>query len=342
MHRHRRGFTLVEILIVIGVLLVLTYLTVAIFRGTSGDRIRTAGRLGQSAILGARDRALHAKEKRGFRIIRDPQDSGAGIGFAYLQPIETLTYGPQSIQLERPDWNANGVVDTDEQDVVIVRGFDLPDAIPHTDWHTLTDFFASPARIRIPAGTGQWYVFFWANSGPYALNASNQYLQLTTPYIDPGTPGFVAHDRFSTFSSCDIEMASELLPNHAPISLPSGVLIDLNYSPDIAARWPAPANIDIMFTPRGTVSGYLAALGPIHFLLRDVRDMTEGNNPHWVGVDNPADPLQQAQKHETMILTIFPQTGHVATYPIDPTDADANGQADDLFRFAKIGSQAGG
>jgi hypothetical protein len=135
-------------------------------------------------------------------------------------------------------------------------------------------------------------------------------------------------------SSCEIELAPELLPNHAPISLPSGVVIDLDFSsPNVVANWPAtpPAtNINLMFSPRGMISGPLSALGPIHFLLNDIQDATQGLSP-----------IDPANKGEKLILTIFPQTGNVATFPIDPTDADNNGVADDLFRFAKIGSTAG-
>ena len=47
---------------------------------------------------------------------------------------------------------------------------------------------------------------------------------------------------------------------------------------------------------------------------------------------------RSAQKE---LLTIFPQTGLVATFPIDPTDANHDGLADDLFHFAKIGSTSG-
>lgn len=343
----RRGFTLTELIIVIAILLLLTVIAVGVYRSNSGsDKMRSGARTAQSAFLGARDRALHAKARRGLRLLRDPQDANTIYGFAYLQPIENLQYADLSIQLERPDWNTDGdVADAGEDQVVIVRGFDPPDALPHTDWHRMTDFFSTPPKIRIPAGTGQWYTFFWETSGPYALNQANQYLVLTTAFVDPGVPGPIAHARTSAYASCDIELAPELLPAHAPISLPSGIVIDLpNSSPNVAANWPAtptPVNIDIMFSPRGMVQGPLAALGPIHFLLRDVQDVTEGINP--------ADVAAGVQHRELMVLTIHPQTGHVQTYPADQTDArinatGANGQdqiADDLFHFAKIGSKAG-
>lgn len=55
----------------------------------------------------------------------------------------------------------------------------------------------------------------------------------------------------------------------------------------------------------------------------------------------PGTPAQIAGKYETLILTIFPQTGHVATFPVDLTDNDGDNNADNLFHFAQIGSVAG-
>jgi hypothetical protein len=118
----------------------------------------------------------------------------------------------------------------------------------------------------------------------------------------------------------------ELLPNVPPMSLPSGVVIDLaNSSP--AARG------DILFSPRGMIAGTAAAVGPIYFMLRDIRDVVEGINP--------ADNTVVVQRDQ-MIVALFPQTGHVQIYPVDRTDANGDNVSDDLFRFAKLGSAAGG
>lgn len=340
--RNRRAFTLIEILVVITIIIVLTVLVVSVYNmNAGGDKIRSAARTAQSAFLGARDRALHAKAARGIRLIRDPSDLTLVTGFAYIQPMDVLQYGPQSIELLRRDESPADNVPDPPGDVVIVHGFVDPGgsppknpAPPYVDWYSLTDFFSNPARIRIPAGTGQWYTFTWTSTGKYALTSNQAYLQLTSPFTDPGAPGVVAHDRSSGNSSCEIELSPELLPNHAPISLPSGVVIDLDFSSlNVNTNWPAgppSTNINLMFSPRGMVTGPLSALGPIHFLLNDVQDATQGLNP-----------IDSKNKGQKLILTIFPQTGNVATYPIDPTDLDGNGTADDLFRFAKLGSTAG-
>jgi prepilin-type N-terminal cleavage/methylation domain-containing protein len=74
MHRRRSGFTLIELLVVMTILLVLSVLVWAVFKPSNTDKMRSAARIAQSAFLGAKDRALHAKELRGVRLIRDPTD----------------------------------------------------------------------------------------------------------------------------------------------------------------------------------------------------------------------------------------------------------------------------
>src|SRR5690606_30224726 len=88
-HQHARsGFTLVELLVVVTILLALTTFVVMTFNANSGsDRMRSAARTAQSAVLGANDRAKHAKERRGVRFLRDPQDLSLVTGFVYLQPM---------------------------------------------------------------------------------------------------------------------------------------------------------------------------------------------------------------------------------------------------------------
>lgn len=339
--RTRKAFTLVELLVVIGIILLLTTLSVMVFNsGRGSDRMRSAARTAQSTFRGAVDRALHAKDNRGLRLIRDPDDDSLVTGFVYLQPLGTQVYGLPSgtpLRILRPDVApADGLADVDAATIVEGTG---------VDWLNLyqSGVLPFPQRIRIPSGpAGHWYTFTNLRAG----TGTTTLLDLTSPYVGT-TAGFPLVEAVgfpSANATADLELGFELLPNHQPIPLPSGVVIDMDWSgriePDPAnpgnvvfrsllAIWPAGTNIDILFTPRGGVAGRLAALGPLHLLLNDIQDATQGLNP-----------IDPANKGEKLVLTIFPQTGNVATFPIDPTDTNADGNADDLFRFAKLGSVA--
>lgn len=362
--RHRRsGFTLVELLVVISILLILSTLVLAVFNtGRSSDRMRSAARVAQSAFLGAKDRALHAKDLRGVRLTRDLTDTTLVNGFVYLQPFPMLTYPTGAVQLERLDLDGNSIADS--ADIVIVRGFSSP-ASPPVDWDTKVQFFPSPGRIRIPTGTGQWYTFTWTTTGINALNSGNEVLQLTTPFVQTsGSVPFnavVAYPPTNTLtSSCDIQLGNDVLPFHQPISFSSGVVIDLKYCSNnvqtLAGIGVGTPYVDIMFSPRGSVSGPLAGLGPLHFLMRDLKDAANTNvNPWAVGSAASANP--DTNQGDRMILTVFPQTGLVQIFEVDPTDNFANpstttpitypgtgspdGIADNLFNFAQQGRAAG-
>ncbi|MGQ0633047.1 MAG: type II secretion system protein [Planctomycetaceae bacterium] len=351
--KNRPGFTLIEILVVIAILLMLTVAVVAAINFTGGaNRIREGARSAQAAFLGAKDRALHAKEQRGIRLLRDANDLSLVNGFAYCAPVEPQRYGGvppvsavgQTVQIENFDLGLGA-----GPQPILVHGISV-------DWMLLQSerFLPFPRRIRIPIATnGQWYSF--GNVTPGLPNEAT--LILTTPYQGaymPGASGSIAVPPNDPMATCEIAIGTELLPNHAPMSLPSGMVIDLNLSsiqtfqtsvlpanvplgwltigpdPNVAGNvLVQPPNIDIMFTPRGAITGPASAGGPLYFLLRDLADATARVNPI------------AADAKESMVLAVHPMTGHVQAYPIDPTDADANTFADDLFRFARTGNRAG-
>jgi prepilin-type N-terminal cleavage/methylation domain-containing protein len=345
-HRSTRAaFTLTELLIVIGILLLLASMSLAVYNiNGNSDRTRSAARITQAAFLGAKDRAVHAKEIRGLRLVRDLTDPSLVTSFTYLTPVASPQYGrgasgsSSTIQILRPDANNDGQgVDATSPDATIVSGIGV-------DWQVLDSngFLPYPAaEIRIPAGTGSWYALqpiSGRTSPPYYTQSrgSAVLLTLAVPYESAVAPfpNVVAIDSNSPLASCEFSLVSELLPFHQPIPLASGVVIDLNNSsPNVQSQWApnsATAHIDIMFSPRGMVSGPSAGLGPMHFLLNSMQDASQHLNP--------IDPKNKGDK---LIVTVFPQTGLVTTFPIDPTDANQDGIADDLFRFAKLGKVAG-
>lgn len=354
---NRRGFTLIELLVVIVILAILAILVLMVFRtGAGSDKMRSGARIVQSAFMGAKDRALHAKDLRGIRFIRDPNSPLVNkqptlcTGFVYLQPIPNLQYPPGSFQLERHQQNPIAATQiqtgpADSPDITILHGFGV-------DWDTKAQFFAVPGRIRIPQGTGQWYSFTWNSDPLYPLKNGSEYLILSTPFVNTsGAVAFnapVAYDQTSGFSSCEIQLGNEVLPFHQPVSLPAGVVIDLQYSSQNvqnAAGFstnPAPVppqNMDLMFSARGMISGPSGAQGPIHLFLRDVQDATAGVNPYAVGSPTSSNP--DLSKGDRLIVTLFPQTGLVQTFEMDATDANGDGIADQPFNFSMQGKSAG-
>lgn len=330
----RSAFTLVEMLVVIGILLAVTTMVIVAFRPSDSEKMRTASRIAQSAVLGAKDRAVHAKERRGFRLLLDPNDANVGIGFLYLQPLPKQRVGQPAgatVTVARPDTAGGDYAGPDPaaNDTPIYLLIDGPDgqSIRNLDLQGML----SPlnVRIRIPADDGQYYkpVVLSATPPHYTqVIGTRTLITLSTSVVEVTQPMPAVESLPATLASAEFDLGNEILPNGQPIPLPSGVVVDLNQSSG-AARG------DIMYSPRGALNGAIAGQGLIHFLLRDIRDVTEGIDP--------ANVAAGVQHRENMILTLNPQTGHCQSYPVDQSDGNGDSIADDLFRFAKIGSRAG-
>lgn len=296
----RRGFTLIEILIVIALLMLLTGMTAWAFIGFQGQRVRDGARVSQSAILGARDRALHKKSPIGFRLTIDPQNANLGTGFQYIAPIEPLQYTTCKVTRDPMD-----ITHT-----LIGQG---------VDWLDLKTegFITEPIAVRIPSN-GLWYYGYNLRD----IGNGQQAMDLTglVPYDDgfeKPAVNVLNSDGNPQRRTCILQPRTEIMPWSETIQFPSGVVIDL-------ANSSANAKQDILFSPRGVVTGPVAASGPIFFLLRDIRDVTEGLDPHSPNIDH----------RDTLVIALFPLTGHCQSYPVD--------RSTDMFRYAKLGSQAGG
>jgi prepilin-type N-terminal cleavage/methylation domain-containing protein len=379
----RSGFTLVELLVVIGILLTLAALTFAAFRMSSTDKMRSAARVAQSAFLGAKDRALHAKELRGVRLARDSTNTNLVTGFVYIQPVAMQSYTGVTL-----------VVDSAAQTVKLYPSATVGQAWAQQDSTQLSPagLWSGPVQVRIPSDAltqgngGSWFPVRStrtnqppATSPPFYVNtdANGVYVTIQSSWrTDPVTgvpvltgPAHVTDPSTTAATTFDVLVGFEALPFHQPISLPSGCVIDLSNSAGGVALWLAEASngmLDLSFSARGAISGIASGGGPMHFLLRDLRDATALLNPTLVSDVNKL-------QGDMLVVTVFPQTGLVQTFEIDPSDQfinmpnaanaiwplipnsspvqqNVNGTAtspvpdgivDDLFHFARIGSAAG-
>ncbi|MDB5336698.1 MAG: hypothetical protein JWN70_2317 [Planctomycetaceae bacterium] len=344
------AFTLVELLIVISLLLILSSLTLAIFNSTSeADRIRSSARQLQSALLGARDRAIHAKLPRGLRLLlqdtNDPTAPAAHVvtGMVYIGAEDYWTSGQFVFQY--PDFSipAIGHVENQANDgiaelqqFVVLRG-------TNTDWSLLyaQGLIETGSRIEIPRNSGEWYTVdvsllknppAGAPPGDYLVLPRNGYRkQINVPSL-----------------TYRLELKPTVLAGQEPLRLSSGIVVNLDRSA-IPASWytagvpkrtyfnyatvpPSPKSLDIMFSPRGwaadSASTPISPFGVIHFYLSSQED-----------ADLDRDPAD-AKSGEKLILSFFPRTGNVATFPVDITDG-GTGVAIDPFHYAKLGGTAG-
>lgn len=301
----RSGFTLVELMMVIGLVLLIAVMTAsAINLSVSGDKVRGGARQVQSYLAGARDRAIYSKAPRGVRFLLDSTNNRTVSSMVYIAPTEDWTQG--SIQLE---WDTSVVPPL----VRVVRGFDNSSGIINpTGWLGLYQqgLLKDGQRIRIPNdNTGEWYSIdtsLMVSASPDGSDGLNPpKLILTTPYARPGTtdptttvPAFSPGQGPTTYR---LELPATVLANQEPVLLPKGCVIHLDRcstDPEqfnagtlatgrgnkLPSGWRKPtttadtsgfdytSQMDVMFSPRGVVIGPAAQAGIIHFYLGDQKD----------------------------------------------------------------------
>jgi len=335
----RRGFSLVELLVVISILLVLASAVAWGIAGTRGlDRAAAGARLVQAQLLGARDRASQARAPRGVRLLRDPQAPRQVTGLAFLQPAPWLRYGGTGspFQLERDD-QAPADGQADRPEVRQLRGLSAG-----FDWLALQQAgqLEVPFRIRVPAQTGAWQTVVSLQSvpGQPAQTVARVFADLGAGDSGTSPLAVVAVPAGSGRATCELDLGGAGATEQPAEALPAGLVIDLSQSL-IPENWLAsPGRLDLWAQPTGSLSaGPGVAPQLIALVLRDRRD-----------ADLSRDPADPQCAGPALGLLIAPQTGRVQTFSLDLTDVIQNdtqapgpdGRADDLFRHAR--SSAGG
>ncbi len=115
--RKARGFTLVELLVVIGIVALLATMTLlAVDLSFNAERVRSGARQLQSMLEGARDRAIHARDPRGVRFLveNDPLNGRKCGSMIYIGSSDVWSRG--TIMLMRSDFDFDGNVDNVDRD----------------------------------------------------------------------------------------------------------------------------------------------------------------------------------------------------------------------------------
>lgn len=356
--QHPRGFTLLELLIAISIMLILLAITATAIRvNNEADRIRGGARSLQSYMLGAKDRAIYAKAARGVRLLRDPNNPRLVSSMIYVEPTPSETY---SVTVRTVNtavaWSNSNPMRRVRLNVNNFNGRSVG------DWQILVQrgLLTGGLRVRIPANDrGTWYVIQSVN----IVNANQQDLLLTTEIRNPNTSG-------QLLETAEIELPPSVVQNSEPVQLPKGTVIDLdrcapaanntNATTQLASlgirlpgawrtggsesingvAYPFSYNnrMDVMFSPRGGVTGLAAGAGVIHLYVTDLAGaemrLDAGYGVNLTTTPDPPIP-------DKYLVSIFSRTGNIIVSPVRTIDANNNGIADDPFYFAERGEVAG-
>jgi type II secretory pathway pseudopilin PulG len=209
----RRGFTMIELLVVMLIMITIVAVTAAAIKvNIDADRVRGAARSLQSYLLGARDRAIYAKQPRGVRLILNAANPRTVSSVVLIQPTDPWNGQVKILQFNTAlPWNST------TNPMTRVRLLDN-NHVPN--WQQLNQrnllVTESHPRIKIPANNrGVWYVV-----NAVDFNGTNQDLILTTEYRNPNPLG--------VYETAQIELPPSVVPNEEPFQLPRNVVIDLD------------------------------------------------------------------------------------------------------------------
>lgn len=337
---HRAAFTLVELLIVIGIMILLTTVTImSVNLSNDADRVRAGARQLQSLIAGARDRAIHAKDLRGVRLIRDPNDNHAVNAFQYVGAPAKFSVGTVNILTKKAVATADGRQVQGPGNFITFKNQGL---------------IKVGSRIEIPKGTGRWYTIAgFPTSIPGFTQLQQDFILLSEPYAGFGSPSG-AGDSNLTY---ELELQPQPLPDSIPVQLPKGVVVDLDGS-QLPPNWRPRVfqggysnQMDIMFSAKGLPTGDVVSsgFGMIHFHMADVGDVvtwkqiagrTSGNYFGTAVVPADVPGAKAVVKRSRILVSVATRSGNITVAPVNVATTAGIPVAVDPFLYAETGGVA--
>lgn len=269
--RHRRAFTLVELLVSISIFVILSIIALSAFQGSSKDRITAGARQVQAVFNGAKSRAAKAGEPRGVRLLLDPSDRRC---VNALQYIGAASYhlGTARVQIAESTnftWSSPAIDDNHPICRIVCE--------QAGDWAELQSQGLinanTPLRVRIPNdSTGRWYNLInvdtstgvgflsqvpvgaeWKDNVAFSsiLDSAMQDSSIPAYQLQPqgplntGVARTSAPDYYSNTLPISylLRLEPQSLSNSAPINLPPGVVIDLDGS-RVPGNWRQREDLD--------------------------------------------------------------------------------------------------
>lgn len=340
----RQGFTLVELLVVVAIMLALaTMMILAVNFTNDRDRVRSAARQIQSLLSGARDRAIYSREIRGIRLIRDPNDSHSANAIQYIGAPGKFSGGSLT------------VATSFDGSVLTGTG---------TNFNTFKNrgLIQVGSRIQIPKETGRWYTI--------AAFPGGETIWLAQRFADFSTSTSVSNSgRTYSGLTYQLELLPQPLPDSTPVPLPRGVVIDLDGS-QVPASWRpvlfagAYSNqMDLLFSAKGLPLGDAVTLGMVHLHIADAGDVIKFQQingrsatlyspsllPLVPATEDPTTtPATPIVKRDRIAVSLASRTGGVSVHSVNVTNlvvtptapVEYQKLADDPYLFAETGEVA--
>lgn len=287
--RPRRGFTLIEMLVAVSIIILVASLTALILPNLQEkQRVQTGASDLQNWLLTAKQWALRDAVPRGVRFQLDASSGGL--------LVRTMQY------LEQPEDFTGGYIQVNAT-VVTLSTYAV-------------DFAGSPPPPQPPAQPpaippiAQWPI----QNGDLLLvnNDINQLFRIT---LNATTPTSLTIDRPATAAipwTSDYKIIRQPRPRTGEtlLELPQNIVLDLQtnnawYGNYIPLQGTAPSQyFDILFAPSGEVIGWTGGTTRIQLWLRDASEDATGN---------------QTFNGKQFIVTVNVRSGLISTNPVDET-----------------------